>query len=207
MNAEGLVMEERVLTETLRTIVLQHGIERVEQELLKIRNSSDSREHRIDHSVAHSKSRRKLDTNQRRKVKITASAFVSKLEVSTEARSLLEELATRYENKEFLPTVGEIRNFCTIHGIDVSTSISRVAAVPRIFKYLSRLDSQEIQSMLRTNSYSGPTQLGPIAEAIRRTSKQRAKDVPSFDSTEKSASEKREMKADKFSKPPIPSNI
>ena len=200
-------MKEKELNNTLREIVLQYGIERVDQALLEIRKPIDGRPHRSSSSVTCSKSRSKPDTDQRRKAKITATRFVLKLEVSSEARCLLEELATKYENKEFLPTVGEIRNFCEIHGIDVPNSFSRVAAVPRVFKYLSQLDLQEIQSMLRSNSFSGPTRLGPIAEAIRRTSKQRTNNLPRLDSTNNSAWEKKRAKAEKRSKPPISSKI
>ena len=117
-------MEEKELNNTLREIVLQYGIERVDQALLEIRKPADGRPHRSSSSVTCSKSRSKPDTDQRRKAKITATGFVLKLEVSSEVKCLLEELATKYENKEFLPTVGEIRNFYEIHGIDVPNSFS-----------------------------------------------------------------------------------
>ena len=207
MNVEDLAMKKKELNKTLREIVLQYGIERVDQALLEIRKTADGRPHRSSSSVACSKSRSKPDSDKHRKAKITATGFVLKLEVSSEARCLLEELATKYENKEFLPTVGEIRNFCEIHGIDVPNSLSRVAAVPRVFKYLSQLDFQEIQSMLQSNSFSGPARLGPIAEAIRRTSKQRTNNFPRFDSTNNSAWEKKRTKGEKRSKPRITSKI
>ena len=187
-------MKKKDLTEIMRNIVLQHGIENVEQVLLEIRNPTERLSSRSGPSVACSKPRRKFTSDQRRKKKLTAARFVLKLENSLETKRLLEELANKYDNKEFLPTIGEIRNFCAIHGISIPTSFSRSVMVPRIFKHLSQLESEKIQFMLRTESFSGPTQLAPIAEAIRQSSNFRLNSPLGTQRPEKSARKRAERK-------------
>ncbi len=178
----------------MRDIVLQHGIEKVEKALLEIRNPTERLSRYSGPSVACSKPSRKFAPDKRRKKKLTAARFVSKLETSLETKHLLEEFANKYDNKEFLPTIGEIRNFCAIHGINIPTSFSRSVMVPRIFKHLSQLESEKIQFMLRTESFSGPTQLAPIAEAIRQSSNFRLNSSLGIQRPEKSAGKRAERK-------------
>ena len=55
--------------------------------------------------------------------------------------------------------------------------------------------------MLRTNSFSGPIQLGPIAEAIRRSSKHRMNVAPEIDEVDNSVWEDQGAEAGSISKP------
>ena len=82
--------------------------------------------------------------------------------------SALLELAKRFQDKTFLPTFGDIRNFCQVYGIDVPASKSRASAVPRVFKFIAKMDSSEIQRIVDDRLFSGPARLGPIADAIRK---------------------------------------
>ena len=79
----------------------------------------------------------------------------------------MRALAERFEAKSFLPRCADIRNFCRIHGIDERASKSRAAAIPRLFKYLATMDPKNLQRLLDESAFSGPSQLGPLAEAIR----------------------------------------
>ncbi len=164
--------EEKGLSNVLRAIVLEHGIENVERTLGQIRKSTARRKSRGS-QLAPSNQIPKSCTGQPKKTKITALEYVSKLDVDHEIKVLLKEAASEYESKSFLPTVGEIKNFCVIQGINVPASHSRATAIPRIFKHLSQLSPQEIRSMLQSRVFSGPTRLAPIADAIRRSSEQR----------------------------------
>ena len=198
---EKLAIDQKALAETLRTIVHQYGIDRVEKTLFEIRKLADGSPRRSNPSSARSNPCGKQNVTQKRNVQNSASVFVSKLEVSTEVKHLLSKLAKRYEKKKFLPTIGELRNFFEIHRIDAPTKFSRVTAIPYVFRYLSNLEIHEIQSMLRTNSFSGPTQLGPIAEAIRRSSKHRMNVAPEIDEVDNSVWENQGVEAGKLSKP------
>ena len=104
---------------------------------------------------------------------MTAPLYISKLVLSTEIHQLLTQLADMFEDKKFLPTIGEVRNFCIVHGIDEPSTSSRVAAIPRVFGFLATLSANDIQVMLQSKMFFGPSRLAPIADAIRRNAKHR----------------------------------
>ncbi len=164
-------MKEKGLDDSLNEIVHQYGIARVDQALREIRKSTRNQTNQRKPSASDSKRRCERRAEKRPRKRATATGFVSNLEESAEVGKLLNELAIRFDKKEFLPNFGEIRNFCEIHGIDTPVSKSREAAVPRVFKHLSQVDIQDLQFMIQAKSFSGPTRLGPIAEAIKRSSK------------------------------------
>ena len=137
----------------------------------------------------------------------TAPAYVSKLEIPDDIKHPLEELARKFDNKVFLPTFGDTKNFCNLYGIDVPLSPSRVSAIPRIFRYLSQLTPNEVQSILQSNTFSGPSRLAPIADAIRRSSEQRAKSDTVIRQSIRSSSEITEKKGEVSSKPRFPSKM
>lgn len=89
------------------------------------------------------------------------------MDVDGDKFSAMLALAERFEAKTFLPGGADIRNFCRIHGIDERASKSRAAAIPRLFKYLATMDLKNLQRLLDESAFSGPSQLGPLAKAIR----------------------------------------
>ena len=99
--------------------------------------------------------------------KISATEYVAKLELPLGKKPVVVELAKRFECKAFLPTFGDIANFCQIHGLKTPLSKSRSSAIPRIFKFIATMDSSRTRAILDEEMYSGPSKLGPIADAIR----------------------------------------
>ena len=104
-------------------------------------------------------------TNSRAK---SAPEYVAKMDYDPEKWPALSELAKRFQDKSFLPTFGDIRNFCQVYEIDVPASKSRASAIPRVFKCIATMDSGEIQRIVDNRLFSGPARLGPIADAIRK---------------------------------------
>ena len=161
-------MEDEKLQGALRTMVRQYGLKRVQGALREIGGSilAHKKDELRSTHVVH-----KANGTLAPRPRTTAPAYVSKLEVPKEMQVPLMELAQRFEEKTFLPTFGDIRNFCLIYGIGLPASPSRISAIPRIFTHLSERPPEEVHSMLQTNSFSGPSRLAPIAEAIRRRSR------------------------------------
>ena len=91
-------------------------------------------------------------------------------------RRLLVEAAEKFEQKSFLPTVGDVRNFCEIHGVTGPSSGSRADTVPRVFKLLGTMNTDDLRRMLDSGMFSGPARLGPIADAIRDAGRERILD-------------------------------
>ena len=90
------------------------------------------------------------------------------MNLSTERRTAVLALAGRFEGKSFLPTCADVRDFCETYDIEAPASKSRSDAIARIFKFVATMDVGELQRLLDENAFSGPSRLGPIAEAIRQ---------------------------------------
>ena len=159
-------MAETQLKNALRMMVHQYGFEQVNRSLRE-----------IHHSVGQLKSGKQgkalYDNNtakkpEKKRVKLNALEYVAKIELSSEKAQIAAELAKRFESKAFLPTFSDIRNFCQIYGINEPVSKSRASAIPRIFKFIVSMKTDEIQRILDREMFSGPSRLGPISDAIRR---------------------------------------
>ena len=152
-------MKSRPLADELRQLVSRHGLKAVNSELqmLKIEQRPDRQSHRDARSKTRQRNRR---TN--------APEYVQKLNVDADKRPAVLVLAERFEAKRFLPSCADIRNFCAIYGIEPPASKSRAAAIPRLFKYFAAMDTKDVERLSTDEAYSGPSELGPLAEAIRQ---------------------------------------
>ena len=112
--------------------------------------------------------------------KMSATAYVAKFDLPLDNKPIVVELAKRFESKDFLPTFGDIANFCQTNELETPKSRTRVSAIPRIFKLMATMDSSRTQAILDSDMYSGPSKLGPIADAIRRNGRA-AKNTLDFD--------------------------
>ena len=106
-----------------------------------------------------------------KKPRATAPEYVGKMELPDEKVAVVTELAKRFQQKSFLPTFGEITNFCQVYEIPVPASRSRASAIPRVFKFIAEMEAGELQQILDDGMFSGPSRLGPISEGIRNYSR------------------------------------
>ena len=110
---------------------------------------------------------------RQQKPKTTAMQYVVKMELPLEKRQLLDEVAREFDDKSFLPTFGDIANFCQVYQIDTPASRTRASAVPRVFKFIASMETNDVRVMLDDGMFSGPSRLGPIADAIRQSGRHR----------------------------------
>ena len=161
-------MSETKLEAMLDPIVRRYGLDRVEQCLRQMELSGRQRNRSKHSSRSETASGRgsaaKSSTENK---KVDAIEYADRMEISSEKRSAVSDLARRFENKSFLPTYRDIVDFCEMYGIDVPASRSRAGAVPRVFKFIVRMDVDDIQGILDKGMFSGPSRLGPISDAIR----------------------------------------
>ena len=157
------------LKSTLRSMVSEYGFERVNKVLHQVATSAG-------HSKKSNLTKQSSNTNQQlpivatsKKERASADQFVARMDLSPERYPAVVELAKRFERKSFLPTSGDVRNFCQIYGLDEPASKSRASAIPRVFRFLATMATDEIQKILEGGMFSGPSRLGPIADTIRRT--------------------------------------
>lgn len=159
-------MSSSDLEATLRSMVRRYGFVQVSRCLQEINLSEGQLGHpglRRDHSSGALPAK-----STGRRPKLSAIEYVTKFDIPLGNKPMVVELAKRFESKHFLPTFGDIANFCQTNGLETPKSRTRASAIPRIFKFVANMDSSSTQAILDADMYSGPSQLGPIADAIRR---------------------------------------
>ena len=161
--------EAKYLKDMLCLMVGRHGPEQVNRALREIVSA---------HRRKNSNKAKVLSKNSAKakpgKKKTTALEYVAKMDLPSEKRRGLAELAKRFEEKNFLPSFRSIREFCRIYEIVEPASKSRVSALPRVFKFIATLETSDIQRILDSGLFSGPARLGPIADAIMRNGRSAA---------------------------------
>jgi hypothetical protein len=164
-------MTQNSLKQALDSIVHEHGFELVSQSLREIGLS----QHQPESSKRNTRppDRGVATAPRERKSRVTAPEHVAKMDLPAEKEKAVAELARRFEDKAFMPTFGDIANFCQIHGVDEPASRSRASAIPRVFKFIASMEADEIQRLLDLRMFSGPARLGPIADAIRSSGRAR----------------------------------
>jgi len=151
-------MPERNLTETLQGLVRRHGISSILHSLADIQATSNQK-------ASLSRKRAYSAGN-----KSSAVEYVDKMTLPQEKAEVMMRAAQRFEEGGFLPCIADIREFCRIHNIELGKSASRASSIPRVFTFLSAMDTDGVTKLLDEGAFSGPTRLAPIADAIRNRS-------------------------------------
>lgn len=116
--------------------------------------------------------------SKKRRSRTTAVEYVAKMDLPGELEYPMSDAAKRFQDKAFLPTMGDVRHFCEVHRIAPPASGSRESAIPRVFHFLSSIGPDAIESILNGGMFSGPVRLGPIADAIREAGRNRIRRTP-----------------------------
>ena len=151
-------MKTRSLADELRLLVSRHGFKAVNLELQMLKA-----ERGPTGQPGHG-----IQARARRNGRVNATEYVRKLDVDADKRPAVLALAERFDAKRFLPRCADIANFCAIYDIDLPASKSRAAAIPRLFRFFAAMDAKDAERLAASNAYSGPSELGPLADAIRQ---------------------------------------
>lgn len=100
----------------------------------------------------------------------TASEVVGRAEVDAAQLSTLQVFATRFDAKAFLPTAADVRHFLEMRGRDPGVVKHRQDAFRKVLDVLLSMPIDELEHLRASNAHSGPTKLGPLADAIMETS-------------------------------------
>ena len=162
-------MAKKDLRGALGSIVGQYGFDTVAQALHEMKTAEIGPNVRRE-TIAPRRIRRTRRGPSRRWR--SAVEYVKAMEIPAERAAVVRRAAEEFERRLFLPTVVEVRSFCEAYGIDEPKSKSRANGVPRIFKFLVTLEAADLEKILDDRLFSGPAELGPIADAIRDKAKQ-----------------------------------
>lgn len=152
-------MKNRSLADELRLLVSRYGFKTVNGELRMLK---------AEKGHIPQPERGKQAKTRQPNGRANATEYVRRLDMDADKRPAVLALAARFEAKRFLPTCADISNFCTIYDIDPPASKSRAAAIPRLFKYFATMDTKDVERLAVDKAYSGPSNLGPLADAIHR---------------------------------------
>lgn len=160
------------LAASLRELVREHGLEQVSRSLHEI-GELDGRARNAVPSIGGS-AQRAAGTRGKRKRAATALERVEKMDLPSETAQSVVLLAQRFDEKSFMPTFSDIARFCREYDIEAPSSKSRASAISRVFGTIATMDAEDIQILLDYGAFSGPSRLGPISDAIARSSRARA---------------------------------
>ncbi|MDE0220275.1 MAG: hypothetical protein OXJ90_13500 [Spirochaetaceae bacterium] len=156
-------MIDEKLRAALRSLVSRYGFEQVDRSLREIRMAATGPDRPKEHSEDATAPRGPKTVRH----PISAQEYVAKMDHEPGKLGVISEVAKRFEEKSFLPSFGDIRNFCQVYGIDEPASKSRASAIPRVFKFIATMSYEEVLELLHDEMFSGPSRVGPIADAIR----------------------------------------
>ena len=178
---ESQTMSAAKLRKQLHMIVLRYGREEVERCLQEMKSPYDLQDNpgHLEEEKTSPGHRTKTKFARKKRSKMTAPEYVSKMQLPPEKAPMVSMLADKFDRKSFLPTLADIRYFCQLHDIDEPASGARAGAIPRVFKFLAGMKVDDIRSILDRDMFSGPSRLGPIADAIRDGAERRAVPVAS----------------------------
>lgn len=101
-----------------------------------------------------------------KKKRIGALEYVSKMSLPVTHKKRLLTIAGLFKEHRFLPTTSDARNLFEAFGAVPPAFKGREAAVPAIFRFLASLSEGQLDRILSDGAFDGPSQLGPIADAI-----------------------------------------
>jgi hypothetical protein len=148
--------QPRVLSNLLRAIVDEWGFDQAEAALSRLRRDGVG-------SIAH------LDSNQSsrtHKAKPNPIELIEKGDFEDAKREVLLKIADRFEKKDFLPSTADVREFVFHLGERPNGLKDRKDGFRVLLKSLSRLSTERLRQIEHDAQYSGPSQLGPLSDAI-----------------------------------------
>jgi hypothetical protein len=100
----------------------------------------------------------------------SASETVERLDVAVDQKEPLRALASRFDAKTFLPTASDVRHFLEMRGQDPGIIKQRQDSFRKVLDVLLKMPDDELMLIRASGPHMGPTQLGPLSDAIKATS-------------------------------------
>ncbi len=115
-----------------------------------------------------------VDSGARRKrEKPNAASIAAKASLPNDRKLLVQELAHKFDLKEFLPSAGDIRHFLETNNEVAPTGKQRQDAFRSVLMTLSKMPADSLHQLVAEEIHRGPSRLGPLSEAMRLVGRQR----------------------------------
>jgi hypothetical protein len=150
-----------LLNNLLRTLVQEWGHKEVQAALAQLADAVGGTDAHLPEGGRSEGIRR-----TRNATKLLASEQVARAKLAEAQRAVLEELALRFDRKQFLPSVPDVREFLVMMGERPGAMKDRSEAFRRLLVALSGLPLERLKRLESSALHSGPSQLGPLSDAI-----------------------------------------
>ena len=156
------VQKKSLLVELLRAIIREWGREGVSHALDELAvQGSLNRVGGFEEDAITS------DRSQRASKRPSAKQQVAKLSHQPDARrEILIIIATRYDEKKFLPSVGDVREFLAMNGDKRQPIKDRSEGFRLFLDSTKEFPLEQLRHLATSTSFSGPSQLAPLSDAI-----------------------------------------
>jgi hypothetical protein len=144
-----------LLENLLRVLLREWGLVKVQDALARLSASPDENANGIENNKK-SKPR-----------KLRAVEQVERAPLSPNQIPFLSELARRFDQKQFLPSTSDVREFLIMIGERPSGLKDRSQAFRELLKALIKYSPERLEKLASRSRHSGPSELGPLSDAIR----------------------------------------
>lgn len=100
----------------------------------------------------------------------SAVEMTERLDAAADRKDHLRALAARFDAKTFLPTASDVRYFLEMRGQDPGPVKQRQDSFRKVLNVLLSMTNDELIQLHASGTHAGPTQLGPLSDAIKATS-------------------------------------
>jgi hypothetical protein len=100
------------------------------------------------------------------RARLGATGQVEQAGLEGERKEALLRIADRYDRKRFLPSVADVREFLAMMDEGPIGMKDRKDAFRALLRSLMRLPVERLQQLALTAQHSGPSELGPLSDAI-----------------------------------------
>lgn len=150
-----------LLTSLLTLLLQEWGYDEVHKRLVALRAEQSGED------ASNGSAGRKPAKDYRRP---SAYETVQKLDLAASRREPLLALASRFDAKTFLPSSSDTRHFLELRGRDPGPIKQRQDSFRKVLDVLLTMSDEEINALRSSGTHAGPTQLGPLSDAIKATS-------------------------------------
>lgn len=153
----------KLLNDVLASLVDAYGFNAVEEALQKSSVRKNTNRTPRDNTLP-----LQLSNNEKRTRSIRPSAvtLTKQQAVSPAKRPYVQMLAERFDQKQFLPSATDAREFLILSGKKPKSIKDRSDAFKQVLIVLSQLPTERLATIANSSAYSGPSQLSDISDAI-----------------------------------------
>lgn len=161
MNQYMTAKRKPLLTQLLRVLVEEWGYDNVKEALAHLPHEA------LVASEVGDPLTRASRRERNRSKRPNALDAIRKLQTPDDRRDALLAIAAKFDERRFLPSVGDIRQFLSMMGREPIAMKDRSDGVRSLIAVLVELPLERLEHLASSSSYSGPAQLGPLSDAIR----------------------------------------